>query len=150
MNWKRVVVVGILTVLLTIAPMIWNNAGGGGALADFDKELTRAGREPAGTGFCKDFAEPSECRTRIKDVMTNAALLLMVADCARLSGDRELQAMVDAYVTTRQESPWLRMVDPKGPFVAPSAEHWRSLLITSAGSCGRWLRAGSNSGRGTR
>ena len=128
MNWKRVIVVGILTVLLTIAPMIWNNAGGGGALADFDKELTRAMGASRDWLLCKDFAEPSECRTRIKDVMTNAALLLMVADCARLSGDRELQAMVGAYVTTRQESPWLRMVDPKGPFVAPSAEHWRSLL----------------------
>lgn len=128
MRRKRLVVAAGIAALISVAPLAWNNAGGRGSRAGFDRDLTRAMEASRDWILCKDIADTGEHRARAAELITNTALLLMVSDCARLSGDQELQAIVDVYVTARQDSPWLRMVDPNGPFVAPSAEHFRGLL----------------------
>jgi hypothetical protein len=61
-------------------------------------------------------------------LMTNAALLHMVADCARSSGDQRLQSLATRYFRVVSTPYWFgRLVDPSCRFERPPESYLRSI-----------------------
>ena len=127
-RWKWLAGLSGLGFLGSVGPLFWNNVGGGASHAEFKKGLKRALQASRDWTLCKDFASLEAQQARVSEFLSNPALLLMVADCSRMAGDKELGVLVDTFVAANQNNPWLRMLDSKSRFVAPPPEYSKRLL----------------------
>jgi len=125
---KWIIAVAVLVALSPLGLIISNNSGPTRSQTDFDRDLSRAMESSHDWILCKDPAEATEHRSRTRDLISNFALLLMVTDSARLSGDKDLQNIVDSAVRTYPNTSWMRMVAPKAPFIPPSPGEFRDAL----------------------
>jgi hypothetical protein len=62
-----------------------------------------------------------------QDVTQNPALMYMIDDVARLSGNRGLRSLVESFVRSYASSPWRRMIDRDAESRAPTREEWAEM-----------------------